>query len=83
METWDYWEILNLIACELSEPIATVKAENIEHLANQAARIWCTRQKIPIEEVSKVCGMCLIPYKDSQRIKSILKDIAVNLDDVC
>src|SRR5262249_51633375 len=68
-------EILDMIACEVSEPRATVNPEAIEHFVNQAAQVWCKQAGVPIDQVSKICGMCLVPDGEAKEIENLFKSI--------
>ncbi len=66
-------EAVNLIGCEENEPLATVGADRIEHLANLAVQEWCKQNNKPLEEVSKVCALYLVPSAEASQVNELLR----------
>lgn len=74
IERQDEFATLDLIACTESEPLATIQAADIEKLANQAVRAWCNVENIPVDRVSKICGLYLTPINEAIQIRRLLVD---------
>ena len=66
--------MLDLIACNSSESRATVNAEEVEHFANYAAQIWCKQEKLSIDDVHKICAMCLVPLGKAEELINLFKN---------
>ncbi|MEH1840000.1 MAG: helicase-related protein [Nostoc sp.] len=74
LEKQDELAILDLIACIESELCAAIQAAEIEKIANQAARAWCDFENISIDQVSKICGLYLVPIDKTAEINRLLDD---------
>ena len=74
VEKYEDFEVLDLIACGEEEQRATVNAEAIEHFANHAVQLWCKRNQVSIEEVSKTCALCLVPPDKAAELTNLFKD---------
>jgi len=78
LEKQDEFAMLNLITCTESEPRAAIQAAEIEKLANQAARVWCDVEEIPVDQVSKICGLYLVPFNRTTEIRKLMVDADSN-----
>ncbi|ALF54071.1 hypothetical protein ACX27_16445 [Nostoc piscinale CENA21] len=76
LEKQDELAFLDLIACIESEPCAAIQAAEIEKIANQAARAWCDFENISVDQVSKICGLYLVPRDKTAEINRLLDDIS-------
>lgn len=76
LEKQDDFTPLDLIACTESEPRAAIQAADIEKLANQAVRSWCTVERIAIDQVSKICALYLAPINEATHVRQLLVDIS-------
>jgi hypothetical protein len=65
--------ILDMIACQESEPRAMIKPAEIEHQANTAVQFWCAQEMVLIEQVLKVCALYLVPKNQQEQFTQILK----------
>ena len=74
LEPQEDFEVLDLIACNSSESRATVNAEEVEHFANYAAQIWCKQEKLSIDDVHKICAMCLVPLGKAEELINLFKN---------
>ena len=74
LEKQDELAILDLIACIESDPCAAIQAAEIEKIANQAARAWCDFENISVDQVSKICGLYLVPIDKTAEINRLLDD---------
>jgi hypothetical protein len=55
-------EILNLIHCNKSTPVAEIDADRVEKLAQQAKRFWMNHRQIGQDtELSRICALYLVP----------------------
>lgn len=66
--------ILDLIACTASTPRAPIRADLVEHLANEAVNYWCDQENINIDQVRKSCALYLMPEHQKFDIKSLLME---------
>jgi len=74
LESQEDFEMLDLIACNSTEPRAMVNAEAVEHFANYAAQSWCKREKLSIENIQKICAMCLVPFGKAEELINLFKN---------
>lgn len=68
------FEVLDRISCNETEPRAAVPADVIEHFANRAVQTWCEQEGIDIEQVHKICAMCLVPQDKADEVANLFKD---------
>ena len=67
-------EILDLISCTVSTPIANIKFSDVERFANEAVQAWCKRNKAPISSTRKICGLYLQPPEQAKNLKTFLRE---------
>lgn len=75
------FEVLDRISCKETEPRAAVPADAIEHFANRAIQTWCEHEGIAIEQVHKICAMCLVPQGKADEVANLFKD-ALRLEKI-
>ncbi len=69
-------DLLEMIACEESEPIANfVPFDRIERCANQTVRAWCKAQGEASEHIHKVCSMYLKSKQDNYALEDFVAEI--------
>lgn len=73
LEQFGKMEILDMIACGITEDKAMVKPQTIESLANLAVQEWCASKEILINKVQKVCAMYLAPTNAATQVKDLLR----------
>lgn len=76
IEVLEEYQILDRISCKIDESRAAIPAEAIEHFANQAVQYWCKLNQINIENVTKICSMCLVPQGKADEVANLFKNIA-------
>jgi superfamily II DNA or RNA helicase len=75
LEIVEELEVLDMLACDDSEPRAAIPAEAIEHFANKAVQAWCVSENVELEDVEKVCAICLVPHGRADEVANIFKNI--------
>ena len=67
-------ELLNLIRCEKSTPVAEIDADRLEQWAQRAKRFWMAQRHIEQEtEVARICALYLVPKAKETGLDKVLE----------
>lgn len=70
-------ELLDLIRCEKSTPVAEIDADRLEKLAQRAKRIWMGHRQIEQDmDVSRICALYLVPKEKETDLYKVLERTA-------
>jgi hypothetical protein len=68
-------DLLEQIACKVSEEPALVAPAMVEQAANLAVKKWCEMEEIPLDKAKKICSIYLLPRSRKNELPHLLGDL--------
>ncbi|MGB3292877.1 MAG: hypothetical protein WBB01_07825, partial [Phormidesmis sp.] len=68
----DTVKLLDILQCEPETETAAVDANEVEDLADECIRLWCTQNEADPQQVLRECAMYLRPKDESEGLDNLL-----------
>lgn len=67
-------ELLDLIKCTVTTPVAAVPADTVERQAQKCRQLWLQKEiELPAEEVERICALYIVPEGEDRDLELLLR----------
>lgn len=74
IESTDAFEILDSLECDETEENALIDIGEIEVETLKAAELYCAQESIKFEDITKICGLYLLPIEHN-KVRNMFNEV--------